>query len=155
MTVLIVAADDPLAADRIAGILECEGFTVVSAVVPDDDVHDAARRVHARLVQGSRREPERLAAAGLSLDPTTRRAWRDERFIDLSPREFDLLAYLLLRADEVVRRETLFEAVWHYRHARSSNVVEVHMARLRRKLDVPPLIHTVRGVGYVLSGDST
>ena len=63
------------------------------------------------------------------------------------------MAYLTLRAGEVVHRATLFEAVWRYRHARSSNVIEVHVARLRRKLDAPAIIHTVRGVGYVLGVD--
>ena len=86
---------------------------------------------------------------------TTRQARREGRIIELSPREYDLLAYLMLHADQVVHRPDLFEAVWHYRHQRASNVVEVHVARLRRKLGSPPVIHTVRGLGYVLGAANT
>lgn len=153
MAILIVADDDPIAAQRIAEILEGEGFAVVRALVPDGDVCDAVHRVHAWPDPRRPREPGPLEVAGLRVDPMTRRVWRDGRPVELSPREFDLLAYLLRRVDEVVHRETLFEAARHYRHERSNNVVEVHVTRLRRKLDAPPLIHTVRGVGYVLSAD--
>jgi two-component system OmpR family response regulator len=151
MAVVMIVGDDPADADRIADLLEREGFAVARAAVPDDDAPGVARRLHARL--HGVREPRRLQVGDLSVDLTTRQAWRGARFIELSPREFDLLAHVMLRAGEVVPRATLFEAVWHYRQARSSNVIEVHVARLRRKLDAPPIIHTVRGVGYVLSTD--
>jgi two-component system OmpR family response regulator len=151
MAVVMIVEEDPAAADLIADVLEREGFAVVRAAVPGDDASGTARRVRARLHRHRLTESRMLEVGNLSLDMTTRQACRGGRVIDLSPREFDLLAYLMLRADEVVRRASLFEAVWHYRHERSSNVVEVHVARLRRKLDSPPIIHTVRGVGYVLS----
>ena len=153
MAVVMIVEEDPAAADLIVDVLEREGFAVVRAAVPDDDVPKAARRVRTRLRQHRLTESRVLEVGNLNLDTTTRQACRGGRVIELSPREFDLLAYLLLRADEVVHRASLFDAVWHYRHQRSSNVLEVHVARLRRKLGSPPIIHTVRGVGYVLSVD--
>ena len=151
MAVVMIVDDDPAAADRIADVLEREGFAVARAAVPDDDALEVAQRLRARLY--SLREPRTLQVGDLSVDLTTRQAWRGGRFVELSPREFDLLVYVMLRAGEVVHRATLFEAVWRYHHARSSNVIEVYVARLRRKLDTPPIIHTVRGVGYVLSAE--
>ena len=153
MAVVMIVEEDSTAAELIVDLLESEGFAVMRATVPDDDVLEAARRVRARLRQHRLAESRMREVGNLNLDLTTRQACRGGRVIELSPREFDLLAYLMLRADEVVRRASLFEAVWHYRHERSSNVLEVHVARLRRKLDSPPIIHTVRGVGYVLSAD--
>jgi two-component system OmpR family response regulator len=153
MAVVMIVEEDPAAADLIVDVLEREGFAVVRAAVHDDDALEAARRVGTRLRMHRLTESRVLEVGSLNLDMTTRRACRGGRVIALSPREFDLLAYLMLRADEVVRRASLFEAVWHYRHERSSNVLEVHVARLRRKLGSPPIIHTVRGAGYVLGAD--
>ena len=153
MAVVMIVEEDLTVADRIADVLEREGFAVARAAVPDDDALEAAQRVRARLREHRLREPRTLQVGDLSIDLTTRQAQRGSRSVELSPREFDLLAYLMLRADEVARRATLFEAVWHYRRERASNVLEVYVARLRRKLDSPPIIHTVRGVGYVLSAD--
>ncbi len=153
MAVVMIVEEDPAAADLIVDVLEREGFAVVRAAVPDDGVPEAARRVRARLRQHRLAESRTLEVGDLNLDMTTRQARRGGRVIELSPREFDLLAYLMLRADEVVHRASLFEEVWRYRHERSSNVLEVHVARLRRKLGSPPIIHTVRGLGYVLGVD--
>ncbi len=153
MAVVMIVEEDPTVADLIVDVLEREGFAVVRATAPDTDVSQAVRRVRARLRQHRVTTSRVLAAGSLSLDLTTRQACRAGRVIGLSPREFDLLAHLMQRADEVIPRASLFEAVWHYRHARSSNVLEVHVARLRRKLESPSVIHTVRGVGYVLSAD--
>ena len=155
MAVVMIVEEDPAAADLIVDVLEREGFAVVRAAVPDDDVAEAAQRVRTRLRQHRLTESRMLEVGNLNLDTTTRQACRGGRVIELSPREFDLLAYLFRHADEVVHRASLFESVWHYRHQHSSNVLEVHVARLRRKLDSPPIIHTVRGVGYVLSADSS
>ncbi len=153
MAVVMIVEEDPTVADLIVDVLEREGFAVVRAAAPEADVSHAVRRVRARLRQHRLTTSRVLAAGSLSLDLTTRQACRAGRVIGLSPREFDLLAHLMQRVDEVIPRASLFEAVWHYRHARSSNVLEVHVARLRRKLESPPVIHTVRGVGYVLSAD--
>ena len=79
---------------------------------------------------------------------------RGGRVIGLQPREFRLLTYLLLHQGRVVTRTMLLESVWDYRFDPQTNVIDVHISRLRSKIDKDasvPLIHTVRGVGYTLS----
>jgi DNA-binding response OmpR family regulator len=81
-------------------------------------------------------------------------AKRDARQIDLRPREFQLLKYMMERSDKLLARATLFKEVWHYKFIPESNLVDVHMGRLRRKVDGPgdaPMIRNVRGAGFVLS----
>lgn len=78
---------------------------------------------------------------------------RGERQIDLLPREYALLEYLAQHVDQVVTRTMLFEAVWNYQYDDQTNVIEVHIGRLRRKIDGEgdaPMLHTIRGAGYVL-----
>jgi two-component system, OmpR family, response regulator len=78
---------------------------------------------------------------------------RAGRTIDLLPREYRLLEYLMRHAGRVVTRTMLFEEVWGYHYDPQTNVIDVHIGRLRRKLEegeLPQMIHTVRGSGYVL-----
>ncbi|MBL8857258.1 MAG: response regulator transcription factor [Planctomycetes bacterium] len=91
--------------------------------------------------------------ADLKLDMANRAVWRGGRALDLSPREFDLLRILTTNHDRVMSRSELLAAVWGIHFDPETNVVDVHIARLRRKLDGEhkPLIHTVRGEGYVLA----
>ncbi|QCG99346.1 response regulator transcription factor (plasmid) [Azospirillum sp. TSA2s] len=92
-----------------------------------------------------------LRVGDLDMDLLGRTVRRAGRPIELLPREYALLEFLVRHAGQVVTRTMLFEAVWGYRYA--TNVVDVHMSKLRRKLDeggAPPMIHTVRGSGYVL-----
>lgn len=94
-----------------------------------------------------------LRIGPLELDLIERTARRGERDIALLPREFRLLEYMMRRKDQVVTRAMLLEDVWHYKFVPSTNLVDVHMGRLRRKVDQggePPMIHNVRGVGFVL-----
>jgi two-component system, OmpR family, response regulator len=94
-----------------------------------------------------------LRVGPLELDLIERSARRDERSIELLPREFRLLEYLVRHEGQVVTRGMLFEEVWNYRFVPDSNLVDVHMGRLRRKVDAsgePPMIHSVRGAGFVL-----
>ena len=73
--------------------------------------------------------------------------------IDLQPREFRLLEYMMRRKDQLLTRAMLFEEVWNYKFVPQSNLVDVHMGRLRRKVDRPdeqPMIHNVRGEGFIL-----
>ena len=100
-------------------------------------------------------EPLRRRLADLTMDLETRTVWRADRRIDLTSREFDLLAYLLRRPGEVVTREMLAKDVWREtkRVTPLDNVIDVHVAHLRRKIDdgrATTLIQTVRGVGFVL-----
>lgn len=104
-----------------------------------------------------RRNPTRQApvvkVADLDLDLHRHRATRAGCSLDLTPKEFQLLSLLLRRAGEVLSRTLIAEQVWDINFEGDSNVVEVHMRRLRAKVDDPfdcKLIHTVRGVGYVL-----
>ena len=91
----------------------------------------------------------------LSIDLPSRSASRGGHVLDLTPREFDLLAYLASLRGEVATRQMIQEQVWNVRSAMASmeNVLDVHVSRLRQKLELPghvPLLHTVRGVGLVL-----
>jgi two-component system OmpR family response regulator len=101
----------------------------------------------------TRAEPTVLACADLELDLIARSARRADRRIELLPREFQMLEYLMRRQGRVVTRTMLLEGVWDYRFDPRTNVIDVHISRLRRKVDAegePPLIHTVRGSGYKL-----
>ena len=91
--------------------------------------------------------------ADLELDVIRHRANRDGRRLDLTPKEFALLSLLARRAGEVLTRTLIAEQVWDVNFESDTNVVDVHVRRLRAKADDPfdkKLIHTVRGVGYVL-----
>ncbi|WP_432460594.1 winged helix-turn-helix domain-containing protein [Agarivorans sp. QJM3NY_25] len=93
----------------------------------------------------------RLQVADLSIDLLARRVWRGEQEILLQPKEFKLLHYLMEHAGQVVTRTLLFEAVWHYDFDPQTNVIDVHVARLIKKVELDghrPLLETVRGVGY-------
>ncbi|MGH6981782.1 MAG: response regulator transcription factor [Stellaceae bacterium] len=94
-----------------------------------------------------------LRVGPLSLDLIDRTAKRGERAIELLPREFKLLDYLMRRPDRVVTRDMMLEDVWNYRFLPQTNLVDVHIGKLRRKIDAPgeaPLIRGVRGAGFML-----
>jgi two-component system OmpR family response regulator len=95
-----------------------------------------------------------LRVGPLELDLIERTAWRGERKIDLLPREFRLLEYMMRRSDQLLTRAMLLEEVWNYKFVPSTtNLVDVHMGRLRHKVDgagEPQLIHNVRGSGFIL-----
>jgi DNA-binding winged helix-turn-helix (wHTH) protein len=95
-----------------------------------------------------------LRVGSLELDLIDRTAKRGDRPIDLRPREFQLLKYMMQRSDELLTRATLFKDVWHYNFDPETNLVDVHMGLLRRKVDGSnevPMIRNVRGAGFVLS----
>ncbi|MBK1733081.1 response regulator transcription factor [Thiococcus pfennigii] len=98
-------------------------------------------------------QPTCLRIGDLEMDLLGRRVTRGGREIPLQPREFRLLEYLLRHAGQVVTRTMLLEAVWDYHFDPQTNVIDVHISRLRAKIDKDfpsPLLHTVRGAGYVL-----
>jgi two-component system OmpR family response regulator len=104
----------------------------------------------------TRPEETRLVSGDLELDLIARVARRGERRIELLPREFQMLEYLMRRQGRVVTRTMLLEGLWDYRFDPGTNVIDVHISRLRRKIDAegePALIHTVRGSGYRLAAD--
>jgi DNA-binding winged helix-turn-helix (wHTH) protein len=95
-----------------------------------------------------------LRVGPLQLDLLDRTAKRGDRKIDLRPREFQLLKYMMQRNDQLLTRAMLFKDVWHYKFVPETNLVDVHMGRLRRKVDgsnEAPMIRNVRGAGFVLS----
>jgi DNA-binding response OmpR family regulator len=95
-----------------------------------------------------------LRVGSLELDLIDRTAKRGERPIDLLPREFHLLKYMMQRSGQLVSRATLFTEVLNYKFVPQSNLVDVHIGRLRRKVDgkgETPMIRNVRGAGFVLS----
>ena len=110
----------------------------------------------ARIENLGRRRDQRAAAtrlkvADLELDLLSRKASRAGQAIDLQPREFQLLETLMRHAGQVMTRTMLLEQVWNYHFDPQTNVIAVHISRLRQKIDrgfEPPLIHTVRGAGY-------
>ena len=98
-------------------------------------------------------EPTRLTVADLSLDLLTRRVERGAQAIELRPREFALLEYLMRHAGRVVSKTSILSHVWGYNFDPNTNVVDVLVSRLRDRIDRPfpvKLLHTVRGVGYIL-----
>jgi len=118
----------------------------------------AFSELHARIQALYRRatgmaEPTQLALGPLRLDLQRRKVSRREQTIDLQPKEFALLEYLMRNAGRVVSKTMIMEHVWDYNFDPQTNVVEARISRLREKVDRPfeiPLIHTIRGVGYIL-----
>ncbi|PFG32565.1 two-component system response regulator MtrA [Sanguibacter antarcticus] len=116
-------------------------------------------RVRARLRRTDEPAPERLTIGDLEIDVTGHRVLRDDAAIPLTPLEFDLLVALARKPWQVFSREVLLEKVWGYRHAADTRLVNVHVQRLRSKIEhdpeVPEIVLTVRGVGYKAGAAAT
>ena len=113
-------------------------------------------RLRALIRRGAPERPVVLAAGDLTLDPARRRVQRGEAGIDLTPKEFSLLEFLMHRRGEVVTKSEILENVWDPAFDGDVNIVEVYVGYLRRKIDVPyerRSIETIRGVGYRLASD--
>jgi two-component system OmpR family response regulator len=116
-------------------------------------VLELVARIEALLRRPSENRDTMLRVGPLELDLLARTAKRADRPIDLLPREFRLLEYMMRRKDQLLTRAMLFEEVWNYKFVPQSNLVDVHMGRLRRKVDredEQPMIHGVRGEGFIL-----
>jgi two-component system OmpR family response regulator len=110
-------------------------------------------RVEALLRRPVESRETKLAVGSLELDLIERTARRGDREIDLLPREFRLLEYMMQRSDQLLTRAMLLEEVWKYKFVPATNLVDVHMGRLRHKVDGPgeaTMIHNVRGAGFIL-----
>ena len=113
-------------------------------------------RLRAVARRGARERPTLLEAGDLRLDPAARRAWRGEAELDLTAREFSLLAFLMRHAGDVVSKRQILEAVWDVDFDGDPNIVEVYVRHLRNKIDRPfgrEAIRTLRGAGYRLVSD--
>jgi heavy metal response regulator len=113
-------------------------------------------RIRVVLRRGPEAQPPVLRVGDLVLDPAARAVERGGERIDLSAKQFTLLHYLMRHAGQVVSRTMIQEHVWNFEYDGLTNVVDVHINRLRNKVDRGfdrPLIHTLRGVGYVLRED--
>jgi len=146
--VLFLTAKDGLP-DRVKGLnLGADDYLVKPFAFSE-----LLARVRSILRRGPSRQPETLKRADLEIDLVRHRVARGGRKLDLTPKEFALLALLARRAGEVLSRTAIAEQVWDMNFDGGTNVVDVHVRRLRSKVDDPfarKLIHTVRGVGYVL-----
>lgn len=116
---------------------------------------EMAARVEVLLRRRNRPERQtKLRVSDLELDLVARKASRGDMVLDLLPTEFRLLEYMMRNSGQIITRTMLFESVWGYHFDPGTNIIDVHIGRLRRKVDSPgmsPLIHTVRGSGYMLS----
>jgi two-component system OmpR family response regulator len=119
---------------------------------------ELSARLRALSRRGGVERPAELVAGGLRLDPASRRVWRGENEVALSPKEFALLETFMRRPGQVLSRLQLLEHAWDFAYENRSNVVDVYVRYLREKLDRPfgkSSLETVRGVGYRLREDAS
>lgn len=152
--VLVLTARDALE-DRIAGFDRGADDYLVKPFA----FAELVARLRALLRRGRPEQAVRLALADVELDPIARTVTRAGQLVDLTAREFDLLAFLLRHQGQVVSRDMLARDVWKEpsRGTPIDNVIDVHLTRLRRKIDIegrPRLIHTIRGVGFCAREDT-
>ncbi len=141
--------------DRVDG-LRAGGDDYLVKPFAFSELHARVEALLRRAVPGDQPET-RLSLGDLEMDLLTREVSRAGQAIALQPREFRLLEYLMRHAGQVVTRTMLLEHVWDYNFDPQTNVIDVHVSRLRGKIDKEfeqPLLHTVRGAGYVLRAPS-
>ena len=145
--ILMLTALDSIE-DRVSGLESGADDYVVKPFKPQELV----ARIRARLRRGEDPEPERLTIGDLTIDVAGHAVRRGEESLSLTPLEFDLLLALARKPYQVFSREVLLEQVWGYRHAGDTRLVNVHVQRLRSKIEHDPenpqIVVTVRGVGY-------
>ena len=146
--VLILTAKDTVQ-DRVAGLdLGADDYLVKPFAF-----EELMARIRALLRRSYRQKNPSIKIKDLQLDLTSQRVWRCQEEIQLTPREYVLLEYLAMRAGQMVSRSDIWEHVYEFGSSASSNVVDVYIGYLRRKIErpnKPTLIHTVRGRGYLL-----
>jgi two-component system response regulator MprA len=149
--ILMLTAKDSVG-DRVQGLDAGADDYLVKPFAFDE----LLARLRALLRRATPASPEVLKFADLSLDTGTRQAFRGERAIDLTAKEYELLELFIRHPRQVLTREVIFDRVWGYDFGGESNIIEVYIRYLRQKTEAnnePRLIRTVRGVGYVLRED--
>ncbi|WP_249705225.1 response regulator transcription factor [Bacillus zhangzhouensis] len=122
------------------------------------DIEELLARIRAQLrfnINAQEEKETELSIADLTVNEKTRDIQRGGQMLELTPREYDLLVHLLKHQQQVLTRDQLLTAVWGFDYFGDTNVVDVYIRYLRKKVDYPfekQLIHTVRGVGYVMKG---
>lgn len=119
---------------------------------------ELSARVRALARRGARDRGAELVVADLRMDPLSRKVWRGEKEIDLTSKEYGLLEYLMRNTGTVISRNMIAEKVWEHSFESFTNIIDVYVNYLRKKVDKGfncKLIHTVRGQGYVLKADNT
>lgn len=117
-------------------------------------IEELLARIRALLRTTQSKQETQLTFADLAVDLLKREAFRGERQLNLSAKEFDLLVYFLKHPNQVLSKSQIIEAVWEWDYSGEDNIVEVYMHNLRKKLQYeksePPLLQTIRGAGYIL-----
>ncbi|MGO8875090.1 MAG: response regulator transcription factor [Acidimicrobiales bacterium] len=147
--IIFLTAKDATA-DKVQGLK----LGVDDYVTKPFSIEELIERVRAvlRRSRGPQSGAHRLSYADLELDEDTREVWRGGRLVELTPTEYRLLHYLLSNARRVLTRDQILAQVWDYTFAANASVLETYISYVRQKIDAsdPPLIQTVRGVGYSL-----
>ncbi len=143
--IIMITARDAIT-DRVNGLESGADDYVVKPFHIDELI----ARVHARLRRRQSEVVSSISFQDLSLDPETYEVFRNRRSIELTGTEFRLLNYLMRHPRQVLSKEQILEEVWGYDFLGNANIVEQYVRSLRQKIGMPPLIQTVRGIGYVL-----
>ena len=146
--ILMLTAKDAVG-DRVMGLDAGADDYLVKPFAFDE----LLARMRALLRRAAPSSPEVLKFADLTLDTGTRQAFRTERSIELTAKEYELLELFMRHPRQVLTREVIFDRVWGYDFGGESNIIEVYVRYIRQKTEAasePRLVHTVRGVGYVL-----
>lgn len=146
--VIFLTAKDSTA-DKVAGL----NIGADDYVIKPFSFHELLARIRVCLRRGSHKTSTELKVADLTLDQITRKVFRGTKKIEISPIEFSLLEYLMSHVGQILTRTMISEHVWDSNFESFSNVVDVHIAKLRSKIDKDfdiKLIHTKRGAGYVI-----
>ena len=146
--IIMLTAKDAVA-DRVQGL----DAGADDYLIKPFSFNELLARIRALLRRAAPAHPEVLRFADLSLDTGTHQAQRGERAIELTAKEYELLELFLRHPRQVLTREVIYDRVWRYDFGGESNIIEVYIRYLRQKTETnggPRLLHTVRGVGYVL-----
>ena len=145
--ILLTAKDE--VSDRVTGL----DAGADDYIIKPFSIEELLARIRANLRRNQEEDTSSLQFSDLRLDRSSREVYRNNRLIELTAKEFDLLEYLISHPRQVLTRDQILERVWGYDFMGDSNIIEVYVRYLRLKLEAnqePRLIQTVRGVGYVL-----